>query len=417
MTNTIPSKFLEEQDEHETVRELIAELVTIGREQGYLSLDDIAEHFPSAEEDVTLLDDLYAALIAAGVPFLENGPDEDTGENGSRPEARRRPDNGAAAASAGSGNPLDEIEVRDIVGLYLKDAAGHPLLTADQEVELSRAIERGRAARAALVAGEVPDRERDRFEARVRTGQEAFDHLIRSNTRLVISIAKKYQRRGLPLTDLIQAGNLGLLRAAKKFDIHRGNRFSTYATWWIRQAVSRAVADQGRTIRIPVHQTDKLSKILRVRKQLVQKLDRDPTYAEIAEHLALTPAKVEEIIRQTRFPLSLERPVGFDGDAVLGDFIEDDHSPSPEESATENLMQDEVREALLEALPAREARILRLRFGFQDGKPLTLQEVGEREGITRERVRQIEARAFRRLRQPDLRQKLRAFLDRNPGAR
>jgi RNA polymerase primary sigma factor len=398
MTNhSIHPHLLREHDDVEDDRAVIARLVAMGREQGYLSLEDIAEQFPAAEEDVALLDDLFAALVSAGIPYMENGPVGEPGENGARAAKRD--------------NPLDDVEVRDMVGLYLKDAAGLPLLSAKEEVDLSRAIERGRDARTALVAGEVPDGERAAFEQRILAGQDAFDLLIRSNTRLVISIAKKYQRRGLPLPDLIQAGNVGLMRAAKKFNYKLGNRFSTYATWWIRQSVSRAVADQGRTIRIPVHQTDKLSKILRIRKQLVQKLDREPTFDEIAEYMDIPPRKIEETVRQTRFPLSLEHPVGYDGDAVLGDFIEDDESPSPEEAATHNLMQDHVREALMEALPPREARILRLRYGFHDGKPLTLQEVGEREGITRERVRQIEARAFRRLRQPDFRRKLRTFLD------
>jgi RNA polymerase primary sigma factor len=407
-SNTIHPQLLQEHDEQENDRAVIAHLVAVGREQGFLSLEDIAEKFPAAEEDVALLDDLFAALVSAGIPYMENGPDGEPGTNGSDPE------NGTAAGK--NDNPLDDVEVRDMVGLYLKDAAGLPLLTADQEVELSKTIERGHAARAALVAGEVPAGERSEYNRRVDAGQDSFDHLIRSNTRLVISIAKKYQRRGLPLPDLIQAGNVGLMRAAKKFDYKLGNRFSTYATWWIRQAVSRAVADQGRTIRIPVHQTDKLSKILRIRKELVQKLDREPSFEEIGEYMDLSPKKIEQTVRQTRFPLSLERPVGYDGDAVLGDFIEDDESPSPEEAATENLMQDNVREALIEALPPREARILRLRYGFHDGKPLTLQEVGAREGITRERVRQIEARAFRRLRQPDFRRKLRNFLDRSRKA-
>ena len=403
-SNTIHPQLLQEHDEQENDRAMIAYLVAVGREQGYLSLEDIAENFPAAEEDVALLDDLFAALVSAGIPYMENDPEGEAGENGADPEG--------AAPAPNRDNPMDNVEVGDMVGLYLKDAAGLPLLSAREEVELSRSIEGGREARAALVAGNVPAEERAAYNQRVLAGQDAFDLLIRSNTRLVISIAKKYQRRGLPLTDLIQAGNVGLMRAAKKFNYKMGNRFSTYATWWIRQSVSRAVADQGRTIRIPVHQTDKLSKILRLRKQLVQKLDREPTFEEIAEYIDLTPRQIEETVRQTRFPLSLERPVGYDGDAVLGDFIEDEESLSPEEAATENLMQDHVREALNEALPPREARILRLRYGFHDGKPLTLQEVGEREGITRERVRQIEARAFRRLRQPDFQRRLHTFLDR-----
>ena len=391
--------------------EILSELIAAGREKGHLTRADLNRRLPELEEDAARYVDFLAALANAGIPYVEEEEGEETGADRTAAQVESENGNGHTLGR----NPMDDVDVNDMVGLYLKEATKAPLLTADQEVNLSKTIEHGYHAREKLVENGISNAERTVFEECIEAGQDAFELLIRSNTRLVISIAKKYQGRGLALPDLIQAGNVGLMRAAKNFDYRLGNRFSTYATWWIRQAVSRAVADQGRTIRIPVHQTDKLSKILRTRKKLVQKLDREPTFEEIAAHLDISPKKVEETIRRTRYPLSLERPVGYDGDAVLGDFIEDSETPSPEESATNNLLQNEVRSALVDALPAREARILRLRYGLQDGKPLTLQEVGEREGITRERVRQIEARAFRRLRQPDLRRRLHAFLDRPQG--
>jgi RNA polymerase primary sigma factor len=400
-SNTIHPQLLQEHDEQENDRAVIAHLVAVGREQGFLSLEDIAEKFPAAEEDVALLDDLFAALVSAGIPYMENGPDGEPGTNGSDPE------NGTAAGK--NDNPLDDVEVRDMVGLYLKDAAGLPLLTADQEVELSKTIERGHAARAALVAGEVPAGERSEYNRRVDAGQDAFDHLIRSNTRLVISIAKKYQRRGLPLPDLIQAGNVGLMRAAKKFDYKLGNRFSTYATWWIRQAVSRAVADQGRTIRVPVHMGDQINKLLRVQHQLIQRLGRDPSVEELAEALDVPPKKVENMIQVARRPLSLETPTDDEEDSMLGDFIPDKEAQAPDDAATYNLLRQHLGE-VLDELPPREVRILQLRYGLMDGQAYTLEEVGSKMGVTRERVRQIEAQALSRLRHPVVSHKLKEYL-------
>ncbi len=378
----------------------ISELVILGKQQGYITYQDILSHIPEIEEDFSLLDEVFAVLITAGVPYEEKNPDSE------EPEAPPEP----AEKTPQEENPLANIELHDIVGLYLKEAAGTPLLKAEQEVELAKAVERGFGARAELAEESISAAKRSELAEAVRRGQEAFDCLIKSNTRLVVSVAKKYQRRGLPLADLIQAGNVGLMRAAKKFDYKRGFKFSTYATWWIRQAVTRAVADQGRTIRLPVHTSDKLSKLLRIRQQLTQQLDREPTYEEIASAAELPTRKIKEIFRQSTRPLSLERPVGFEGDSVLGDLIEDQQSLSPEEETALKLLREQVEQIFEQTLSPREARVLRLRYGLVDGQPLTLQQVGNKEGVSRERVRQIQSQALRRLRHPAVRQKLQAYI-------
>jgi RNA polymerase primary sigma factor len=243
----------------------------------------------------------------------------------------------------------------------------------------------------------------------IEDGWFARDHLITANSRLVISIAKKYMGRGVPFLDMIQEGNIGLMRSTKKFDYHRGYKFSTYATWWIRQAVTRAIADQGRTIRVPVHMGDHINKLYRIQHQLTQRLGREPTVEEMAEVLGVPTQKVEKIFQVARRPLSLELPIGDEEDSVLGDFIEDDQITPPDEAATFNLLRDNLRE-VLNGLPPREMRILQLRYGLLDGQAYTLEEVGRKVGVTRERVRQIETQALNRLRHPSIRRKLRDYL-------
>jgi RNA polymerase primary sigma factor len=243
----------------------------------------------------------------------------------------------------------------------------------------------------------------------IEDGWNAREHLITANSRLVISVAKKYMGRGVPFLDLIQEGNIGLIRAAKKFDYRRGHKFSTYATWWIRQAVTRAIADQGRTIRVPVHMGDQINKLLRVQHQLTQRLGRDPSVDELAEALEVTPQKVENMIQVARRPLSLETPTDDEEDSVLGDFIQDDEVPAPDETATYNLLREHL-DVVLNGLPPREVRILQLRYGLLDGQAYTLEEVGRKMGVTRERVRQIEAQALSRLRHPAIRRRLREYL-------
>ena len=305
---------------------------------------------------------------------------------------------------------LAHIEINDTVGLYLKEAGRVPLLTHEQEVEITQRIERGREAMSELAKGDVDSELRDELRWQIQDGWDAREHLISANARLVISVAKKYMGRGVPFLDLIQEGNIGLMRAAKKFDYTRGYKFSTYATWWIRQAVTRAIADQGRTIRVPVHMGDQVSRMLRIQHQLKQKFGRDPTMEEVAEALDVPPKKVEEMIQLARHPLSLQMPIGEEDDDVLGDFIEDDASPAPDETAANNLLHEQLA-SILDSLPPREARILQLRYGLLDGQYLTLNEVGQKMGVTRERVRQIEAQALRRLRTPNIQKALHSYLD------
>jgi RNA polymerase primary sigma factor len=304
---------------------------------------------------------------------------------------------------------LANIDTFDTVGLYLKEVSQVPLLTRAEEVELAQRIENGRTAREELARGKVSPRSRIELRKLIEDGWSAREHLITANSRLVISVAKKYVGRGVPFLDLIQEGNIGLMRATKKFDYHRGFKFSTFATWWIRQAVTRAIADQGRTIRVPVHMSDLINKLFRVQYQLTQRLGREPTVEEMAEALEVSPQKVENIIKVARWPLSLETPTNDEEDSVLGDFIEDDEVAPPDETATYNLLRENLRE-VLNGLPPREVRILQLRYGLFDGQAYTLEQVGRKMGVTRERVRQIEAQALSRLRHPSIRRNLHDYL-------
>jgi RNA polymerase primary sigma factor len=260
-----------------------------------------------------------------------------------------------------------------------------------------------------LSSNGVDLKKRRELELTLGDGRAAREHLITANSRLVISIAKKYIGRGVPFLDLIQEGNIGLIRAARKFDYRRGHKFSTYATWWIRQAVTRAIADQGRTIRVPVHMGDQINKLIRVSHQLTQELGRDPTPEELADALEIPVKKAEQMIQVARRPISLETPTDEDEDSVLGDFIEDEDSVQPAEVVTHNLLKKQIQD-ILSSLPPREVRILQLRYGLLDGQSYTLEEVGKKLGVTRERVRQIEAQALSRLRHPTHSRKLRDYL-------
>jgi RNA polymerase primary sigma factor len=307
-------------------------------------------------------------------------------------------------------NLLSSIEPDNLVGLYFREAASCKLLTLDEEVDLARRIEQGLLARQ-----EVSDirnmsaKRHAELLLLIDDGWTALDHLVTANSRLVISIAKKYTHRGVPFLDLIQEGNIGLMRAAKRYDYKRGYKFSTYATWWIRQAVTRALADQSRTIRLPVHRSDQLSKMFRIQYQLKQKLGRDPNISETAEAMGVTSEKIEEISKDAQYPLSLDMPTSVEGDRVLGDCIEDRESPDPEELATISLLRQHL-DQVLELLPPREVQILKLRFGLLNGETHTLREVGLKIGVSRERIRQIETQAIGRLRQPEIQNKLRSYL-------
>ncbi len=304
---------------------------------------------------------------------------------------------------------LVEIESSDAVGMYLREMGRVPLLSVQEELHLAMRYEVGRSAKDMLSQSPAHDSSAE-WKFLVQDGLNAREHLIEANTRLVVSIAKKYMSRGVPFLDLIQEGNLGLMKAVEKFDHHRGFRFSTYATWWIRQTISRAIADQGRTIRVPVHMTDSIRQMYRVARDLEQQLGRMPSIKEIAKILGCTPRKVQWMLRVSWQPLSLEHPVGKDDDSELGNFIENDREPTPSDSANNKLLKEIIEQAL-NSLTPREARILRLRYGLQNGHNHTLEEVGQKFDLTRERIRQLEMQALRRLRHPRRSRKLRDYLD------
>lgn len=307
---------------------------------------------------------------------------------------------------------LSPISSDDTIGLYLKEMARVSLLGVDEEVELAQRIEAGRAAEKELQKsnGNCPKARRQELEEQVQEGSAAREHLIKANTRLVVSIAKRYMGRGVPFLDLIQEGNLGLMKAVEKYEYQRGFRFSTYATWWIRQTITRAIADQGRTIRVPVHMVDRIRLLYKTSHEMEQKLGRVPTTDELAEAIGSPTSKVEWMMRVSWLPLSLESPInGDDEDVELGMFVEDDITPSPIQSAYTKLLREKV-EAVLDTLPPREARILRMRFGLENGRSYTLEEVGQKFGLTRERIRQIESKALRRLRHPRRSRQLREYL-------
>lgn len=385
----------------------IARLVELGRQKGFITLDDIIHFFPEAEQDVEQLEEAFSALLSAGIPFVEDANLAEPSED--ELVAVEAIEEAEPEIDASLDDYLANIDTDDTIGLYLKEVSRVPLLTAEEEVALAQRIERGRMAREELAKGNVSPRRRAELRKLIEDGWAAREHLITANSRLVISVAKKYMGRGVPFLDLIQEGNIGLIRATKKFDYRRGHKFSTYATWWIRQAVTRAIADQGRTIRVPVHMGDQINKLLRVQHQLTQRLGREPSVEELAEALDVPPKKVENMIQVARRPLSLETPTDDEEDSVLGDFIEDDEAPPPDDTATYNLLKEHLGE-VLNGLPPREVRILQLRYGLLDGQAYTLEEVGRKMGVTRERVRQIEAQALSRLRHPTIRRKLRDYL-------
>jgi len=394
-------------EDREEEHPAIARLIELGRQKSYVTIDDILSFFPEAETDVDQLEEAFAALISAGIAYMDEpmaaGPSEEELAEEEEIEEESRRD------LAVDDNYLANIDTDDTIGLYLKEVGRVPLLTALEEVELAQRIEAGRLAREELARGNVSPRRRGELQYLIEDGWAAREHLITANSRLVISVAKKYMGRGVPFLDLIQEGNIGLIRAAKKFDYRRGHKFSTYATWWIRQAVTRAIADQGRTIRVPVHMGDQINKLLRVQHQLTQRLGRDPSVEELAGALDVTPQKVENMIQVARRPLSLETPTDDEEDSVLGDFIQDEEVAAPDETATYNLLREHL-DNVLNGLPPREVRILQLRYGLLDGQAYTLEEVGRKMGVTRERVRQIEAQALSRLRHPAIRRKLREYL-------
>ncbi len=404
--------------------EILKRLVEKSRPSGFVTYSDILELLPDVEGDVALLDDLMDSLLEAGIDLIpapakvdevvpvddaakDDKPDDDP--LAALPEVDDKDERDALlrvlkkdlTSDAGYQAALD---TDDVVGLYLKEAGRVPLLTAQEEVMLAKRMEAAVFARARLEEPEIEQievmswSEEQRLRETMMDGERAQEHLIRANARLVISVAKKYIGRGVPFLDLIQEGNIGLIRATNKFEYQRGHKFSTYATWWIRQAVSRAVADQGRTIRVPVHMGDQLNRMRRVQLQLLQELGREPKIDELATGMDTTPDKVENLLEISRRPVSLETPIDDEGDSTFGDFVEDSNSPAPSEEVATHLLHVQLQQAL-DKLPDREAQILRLRYGLADGRVYTLEEVGQTIGVTRERVRQLEAQALNRLRQ------------------
>lgn len=384
-----------------TQEPIINWLFSKAEEQGFLTYEDILKNLPEEiQDDVSRLDEILEILNDSGISVVSEAPGSD---GPGSPDGNLMEQDDALT--------IDEIDLRedagyqqaletdDVVGLYLKEAGRIPLLTAEQEVALAKRIEAADFAQEQLNEyGDTLDSDAQ-YDLRqiILDGEDAQEHLIRANARLVVSIAKKYVGRGVPFLDLIQEGNIGLIRAVRKFEYQRGHKFSTYATWWIRQAVSRAVADQGRTIRVPVHMGDQINKLLRISSLLAQQLGRDPTIDELAEKMETDPEKISELMEISRRPVSLEEPTNDEQDAEIGDFIEDDKSPSPPQIVADQLLREQVNE-LMDRLPEREAYILKLRYGLQDGRVHTLEEVGQEIGVTRERVRQLEAQALNRLR-------------------
>ena len=368
--------------------------------QGYLTAEDLIEVYPEAGTDVEHLEAILVALRRRGVDVVD-GEGEAVLEEDAGPSTDLDPYTN-----------LETVSSDDTISLYLKEMSRVPLLNVTEEMDLAKRIESGKAARMERDKknGGCPANRKKELSATVEDGLEARDHLIKANTRLVVSIAKRYIGRGVPFLDLIQEGNLGLMKAVEKYEYQRGFRFSTYATWWIRQTITRAIADQGRTIRVPVHMVDRIRHLYKTTHEMEQKLGRVPTVNELAGKLEVPANKVDWMLRVSWLPLSLESPINDDEeDSELGMFVEDQLTPTPSQSTYAKLLREKI-EDVLDTLPSRESRILRLRFGLDDGHNYTLEEVGQKFGLTRERIRQIESKALRRLRHPRRSRQLKDYL-------
>jgi RNA polymerase primary sigma factor len=378
----------------------VRELLARGKEAGFLSSEDITFALATADLSAEQMEQVLSYLNDEGIEVLESTNEEE--DDDLRAEALARKEEELAAKSAGTGDP---------VKMYLKSIGRVPLLTAIEEVELSKKVEAGLFAAEKLgTEKKLSPPLRRELEHIVTEGQVAKDKLVEANLRLVVSIAKRYVGRGMLFLDVIQEGNLGLIRAVEKFDYTKGYKFSTYATWWIRQAITRAIADQARTIRIPVHMVETINKVVRVQRQLLQDLGREPTMEEIGKEVDLPAEKVEEVLKIAQDPVSLETPIGEEGDSHLGDFIEDSDAVVPVDAASFIMMQEQL-ESVLHSLTDREKKVVQLRFGLTDGHPRTLEEVGREFGVTRERIRQIESKTLSKLRHPSRSQKLRDYLE------
>ncbi|RDV83227.1 RNA polymerase sigma factor RpoD [Ammonifex thiophilus] len=365
----------ENRAERQEYQNEIEQLIEKGRKTGVLTYAEIMDDLQGMDLTPEQIDEIYERLAAEGIDVVPEA--QDLGEG----ELKEERLGGEEEAELGI---PEGVEIDDPVRMYLKEIGRIPLLTPEEEIELAKRMEQG--------------------------DEEAKRRLIEANLRLVVSIAKRYVGRGMLFLDLIQEGNLGLIKAVEKFDWRKGYKFSTYATWWIRQAITRAIADQARTIRIPVHMVETINKLVRVSRQLVQELGREPTPEEIAEKMGISPEKVREIMKVAQEPVSLETPIGEEEDSHLGDFIEDQEAQAPAEEASYALLREQLNE-VLQSLTPREQKVLRLRFGLDDGRARTLEEVGQKFGVTRERIRQIEAKTLRKLRHPSRSKKLKDYLE------
>ncbi|WP_209808908.1 RNA polymerase sigma factor RpoD [Ammoniphilus resinae] len=362
-----------------TLEQVKDQLVEQGKKRGVLTYKEIMERLSTFEQDSDQIDEFFEYLSDQHIEVLNETDEEDQEEEDAPEDEDENEEFDFDDLSVPPG-----IKINDPVRMYLKEIGRVPLLSADEEIELALRIENG--------------------------DEEAKRRLAEANLRLVVSIAKRYVGRGMLFLDLIQEGNMGLIKAVEKFDYKKGFKFSTYATWWIRQAITRAIADQARTIRIPVHMVETINKLIRISRQLLQELGREPTPEEIAEKMDLTPEKVREILKIAQEPVSLETPIGEEDDSHLGDFIEDQEALAPSDAAAYELLKEQL-EDVLDTLTDREENVLRLRFGLDDGRTRTLEEVGKVFGVTRERIRQIEAKALRKLRHPSRSKRLKDFLE------
>lgn len=362
-------------DQELTIDQVKEQLVEVGKKRGMLSYREIAEKLAPFDQDSEQIDEFYEYLGVQGIDVME----EISEATNSRPA-----DDKEEAFDLNDLSVPPGVKINDPVRMYLKEIGRVDLLSADEEIALAKRIEAG--------------------------DEEAKRRLAEANLRLVVSIAKRYVGRGMLFLDLIQEGNMGLIKAVEKFDYQKGYKFSTYATWWIRQAITRAIADQARTIRIPVHMVETINKLIRVQRQQLQDLGREPTPEEIGKEMELSPEKVREILKIAQEPVSLETPIGEEDDSHLGDFIEDQDAQAPSDAAAYELLKEQL-EDVLDTLTDREENVLRLRFGLDDGRTRTLEEVGKVFGVTRERIRQIEAKALRKLRHPSRSKQLKDFLE------